>query len=591
MSMRINTNTTSINAHNNLLQTSDALSRSIERLSSGLKINRSSDDPAGLVISENLRAQIGGVTQAMANANDAVNLVKTAEGALSEVHSLLRTMRTLAQHAANTGVNDLTAIQADQMQIKSAIDSINRTAQQTQFGTKKLLDGTSGISAAVTKTSDVAAMFIGGQVGGNATTTAGAITLTVTQAATRSTYVASRAFGSGALTAMGTGGTVVVNGQSVSVQASDTAQSLINKINDIASITGVTAKLDSSNRLELTSVNYGSNFKIAVTESANGIINTTASTPTSNTDGVDAVATAVIGGATVQFTGGVGANDSGLKMKDASGNSILLTETGNSAAVTAKTAAGTAQTSALAADEVLTFSGNLFGGTSVSLDLATGDTQADIIAAINDNALLKDKIVASADTSGNLVITSKEAGLAGNFSVVSDVAAAVDSSGIGTTPIAGGGSGGNNTIGSVSAGSLSFAIGANANQSEKLSLGNVQASQLGNTVVASMTLATIDVTTATGANDAIKIIDEAISQVSSLRANLGAFQKQTLESNMRSLGIAKENLSASESAVRDTDMAAEMVAFTRSQILMQAGTAMLAQANSMPQQVLQLLRG
>ncbi|MCC6443736.1 MAG: hypothetical protein IT210_09815 [Armatimonadetes bacterium] len=591
MSMRINTNTTSINAHNNLLQTSDSLSRSIERLSSGLKINRSADDPAGLVISENLRAQIGGVTQAMANANDAVNLVKTAEGALSEVHSLLRTMRTLAQHAANTGVNDLTAIQADQTQIKSAIDSINRIAQQTQFGTKKLLDGTSGISATVTKTSDVAALFIGGQVGGNTITTAGAITLTVTQAATRSTYVASRAFGSGATTAMGTGGTVVVNGQSVSVQASDTAQTLINKINDISSITGVTAKLDSSNHLELTSINYGSNFKIAVTESADGIINTTASTPTSNTDGVDALATAVIGSTTVQFTGGVGANDSGLKMKDASGNSILLTETGNTAAVTAEATAGTAQTSALAADEVLTFSGNLFGGTSVSLDLTTGDTQADIIDAINSNDLLKEKIVASADSSGNLVITSKEAGLAGNFSVVSDVAAAADSTGIGTTPIAGGGSGGNNTVGSVSAGSLSFAIGANANQSEKLSLGNVQAYQLGNTVVASMTLATVDVTTATGANDAIKIIDEAISQVSGLRANLGAFQKQTLESNMRSLGIAKENLSASESAVRDTDMAAEMVSFTRSQILMQAGTAMLAQANSMPQQVLQLLRG
>jgi flagellin len=482
MSIRINTNTTSINAHNNLLNTSDALSRSIERLSSGLRINRSADDPAGLVISENLRAQISGVTQAMANANDAVNLVKTAEGALSEVHSLLRTMRSLALHAANTGINDLTAVQADQTQINSAIESINRIAQQTQFGTKRLLDGTSGIAAAVTRSDYVAGMFVGGRIGdGSVITPSGAVELTVGTAAERATFVGTVATFADANELVGASGTIVINGASIQVSENESVQNVINKINDLTSATGVRASFN-ADHVELTTTQYGSQFSITASEST-AILGFDGSTET----GVDAAATVVYdkGGAnetSVAFTGGVAAGESGLKLRDASGNIILLTENGN--------------------------------------------------------------LNASADQ-----------------------------------------------IGTVTVGSLSFAVGANADQTVALSLGNVQASQLGTTVVASVTLASVDVTTATGANNALKVIDEAISQISTLRANLGSFQKQSLESTMRSLGVTKENLAASESAIRDTDMAAEMVSFTRSQILMQAGTAMLAQANAMPQQVLQLLRG
>ncbi|MCL6475145.1 MAG: flagellin, partial [Firmicutes bacterium] len=135
MSLRINTNTAAMNALRNLTNVSDNFARSIERLSSGLRINRGADDPAGLIISENLRAQMVGLAQATANAQDAANLVKTAEGALDEIHNLLRTMRQLAVHASNTGVNDLTAVQADQTQIRSALESLNRIAEQTQFGT------------------------------------------------------------------------------------------------------------------------------------------------------------------------------------------------------------------------------------------------------------------------------------------------------------------------------------------------------------------------------------------------------------------------------------------------------------------------
>ncbi|MGC8785643.1 MAG: flagellin, partial [Armatimonadota bacterium] len=184
MSLRINTNITAMNAMRALSSTSEAFARSIERLSSGMRINRGADDPAGLIISENLRAQMTGMSQAVSNAQDAANLLKTAEGGLDEIHNLLRTMRQLAVHASNTGVNDLTALQADQTQIRSALESLNRIAEQTQFGTKKLLDGTAGISAQVTDTARLAGIFIGNTFNG-AIVQSGDVTITVNTAATR----------------------------------------------------------------------------------------------------------------------------------------------------------------------------------------------------------------------------------------------------------------------------------------------------------------------------------------------------------------------------------------------------------------------
>jgi len=142
----------------------------------------------------------------------------------------------------------------------------------------------------------------------------------------------------------------------------------------------------------------------------------------------------------------------------------------------------------------------------------------------------------------------------------------------------------------VTAQSLVFQIGANAGQVARVSLRDTRAHQLGTTVVAGKSLQDIDVTTQQGAQDAIRIIDEAISQISQLRGNIGSFQKQVLESTIRSLNIARENLAASESAIRDTNIAEEVMNYTKLQILQQAGMAVLAQANAIPQSVLSLLR-
>ena len=141
MSMVVNFNAAATNAQRNLGQTSKSLNQSIQRLSSGLRVNGASDDPAGLVISEQMRSKAEGMSQAIKNSNDGVNLIKTAEGALNEVHSLLGQMRTLSVHAANEGVNSADDLAADQAALAAAGDSIDRIAASTRFNGKVLLDG------------------------------------------------------------------------------------------------------------------------------------------------------------------------------------------------------------------------------------------------------------------------------------------------------------------------------------------------------------------------------------------------------------------------------------------------------------------
>ncbi len=501
MSLQINTNVTALNALNNLNKVSNKVASSIEKLSSGLRINRAADDPSGLIISESLRAQIDGLNQAVSNSQDATNLIKTSEGALTEVNSLLRNVRQLAVHAANTGVNDQVAVQADQTQITSAIASIERIAEQTQFGTKRLLDGSSGISSAVVDTKNVAGINIGG-VFNNLATQTGTVNVTLNGVSTRAqvsglaTYASVKAsISTVAGLKTGSGGTVVLNGQSIAISGSDTVQTLINKINNLAGTTGVSADFTTANgsgSIVLTQQNYGSNFQINESESSPLLTGTGAPTLVKGTNAtVTVIASALVNGAVTSvvatFTGGRSATDSGLKVTDTYGNSILLQEAFQSSYVS-----------------------------------PTGSPQL--------------------------------------------------------------------TVATVTAGNLQFQIGANAGQTVSASLGNIRATNLGNTSVAGSNLSLIDVTTTTGATNAITIADEAIGQVTQLRANLGAFQKNTLDSTINYLNVGVENLSASESQIRDTNVASEVVNLTKNQIIQQAGTSVLAQANQAPQQVLALLK-
>src|SRR5690349_9765521 len=146
--MRINQNIMAFNAYRNLSQTQDAMASSLEKLSSGYRINRAADDASGLVVSQGLRSQIGGLQQATRNAQDGVSVVQTAEGALSEVHSMLNRIRDLIIQSANTASSDATARQAAQNEITQLRAEIDRIASTTSFGTQKLLDGSFGSQAA-----------------------------------------------------------------------------------------------------------------------------------------------------------------------------------------------------------------------------------------------------------------------------------------------------------------------------------------------------------------------------------------------------------------------------------------------------------
>ncbi len=478
MAFRINTNLTALNALRNLDKTSVEFAKSVSRLSSGLRITTAADDPAGLILSENFRAQIGGVSQAIQNNQDAINYAKTAEGALEEVGRLLNDIRKLAVASANTGVLDAAAIQANQEQIRQMLSSIDRIATQTQFGAKKLLDGSSGIVSTIVDSDNFAAIVIGGTFAGATVNSSGDVTVEITQAAERASITGSVDLSANGLDTIIGAGTFVVNGYVFTTDGTETLQSLLNRFNNASHRTGVTFGFDGTN-VTMVSNEYGSNASITFTDTQGRLNAAGVATAT----GVDAIATVTVttvnGATSATFTGGRN-GDSGLRLTDNYGNVILLTEQGN-------------------------------------------------------------------------VVGSEQ--LAGR----------------------------------IQAGSARFQVGANAGQTVSLSLANMLTSNLGNDVIPGESLATIDVTTASGAENAIRIVDAALKRVAQIRGEIGSFQKNTLESNVRSLAVALENLSATESTIRDVDMAAEVANFTKLQILQQAGLAVLAQANSVPSAVLRLL--
>lgn len=483
MSLRINTNIPAMTALRNLSQTDAETNVVTTRLSSGLRINSAADDPAGLIISEGMRSQLKGIDQAMRNSQDAVNMSKTAEAAMEEVQTLLRNIRGLAVHSANSAVIDSAQLQANQTQIRSVIASINRIAQQTQWGNKKLLDGTAGVLANVTAPSDVASIYVGGSFNGQAVAN-GPITMQRVSSATRATITLGNSFADGNAIVT-TAGSFVVNGYAFTTDGTETVNSLVAKINSMSQTTGVTANLSGGGPVSIVlgAADFGSQFGVTFFD-PNQIIHNATSASATGTDAVFAVSMTTTAGVTsANFTGGRGPHDSGLKLTGADGNTLMLTQQGN----LGYAAAG--------------------------------------------------------------------------------------------------------TVGQITAGSVRFQIGANANQSVSYSMPTLFANRLGSGVTPGQDLSTVDVTTSAGAQMAIQIIDAAVTQLAQIRGDLGSFQSNFLESTVRSLAVAKENMTASESQIRDADMAEEITNYTRLQILKQSGMSVLAQANQAPQSVLSLLRG
>jgi flagellin len=483
VSLRINSNIAAMTALNSLENNNGHLQTSIARLSSGLRINSAADDPAGLIISEEMKAQISGINQAVSNTQDAINMSKTAEAAMAQVQSLLTNMRGLAVNAANGAVADTATLQADQTQVLSSIQSINQIATSTQFGTKKLLDGSSGSQGNITDATDISSLYMSGTFAG-VTVANGPVTITPVSSATDANIALNNTF-SGPNAIVTQAGSFVINGYTFVSDGTETLQSLASKINTLASTTGVTATITNNAgaySISLTQNDYGSKYSINYTD-PNGVLN---STPTANSSGTDAVfnvsATTVNGVQTVPFTGGQSASQDGLTISDTYGNSITLTQTGN------------------------------------QLGSATA-------------------------------------------------------------------------VGVVNAGNVVFQVGAYTNQSVSFSMPTLFAQNLGTGVAPNQSISTINLTTEAGAQQAISIIDAAITQLAETRGRLGAFQADYLQSTQSSLNVASANLTASQSQIADVDMASEITNYTKYQVLQQSGIAVLAQANQSPQQVLKLLQG
>ncbi|WP_297199551.1 flagellin [Thermanaeromonas sp.] len=288
--MRINHNISALNTYRQLSINNMMAAKSLEKLSSGLRINRAGDDAAGLAISEKMRSQIRGLEQAIRNAQDGISLIQTAEGALNETHSILQRMRELAvQASSDTNTDsDRAAIQAEINQLK---DELTRIANNTEFNQKKLLNGELARAAAVSGANgDLASATITVNPG---STDIGSYTLTVSKYASRATLGDAAAFATTGATA----GTITINGVNISIAAGDSSSVVIDKINALKSQTGVEASLGTNGGIKLTSLNKGSDQTIQVSGVKN-VLNSLGITTDTGTDvgvysaaGTDAVAT------------------------------------------------------------------------------------------------------------------------------------------------------------------------------------------------------------------------------------------------------------------------------------------------------------
>lgn len=506
MSLRINNNISAINAHRNLKKNDDRLTRTLEKLSSGLQVSRAADGPAKLVISEQMRAQIGGLQQAIDNSETAISLVQTTEANMSEISSLLTSVRQLAIHAANEGANDEVMLQADQNEIRNALDTINRISAQAQFGNKRLLDGSNGASGFTTGEN---LELVSASLKTKDSSEHG-FDVKITQNATRSAVIGGTALTQEMVTA-GEKLTIIENGKMASYtsNANDTIETAVQNLRSEVERNGlnVDVMVEDNGIVSAHHRQHGSEYGFQVMSSTAGVLSTVGEEIESIANGLDIKGT--------------------LNGESAIGRGRVLTGITGASCVDGLS---------------VRYSGNEKIGIQ---------EECVVYDRIDENA------EAQVEVGEEIPAEGKSVGRA-----------------------------------FVSQKSLKFQVGANQGQTVGISLGSTHSDTLARGVLnisGFRSLNEVDATTFQGATDTLTLVDEAINQVTQLRGALGAFQKNTLESNLSNLRVANENLISAESNIRDVDMAAEMAEFTKHQIMMQSATAMLAQANQIPPNVLRLL--
>jgi len=464
---RINTNVVSLIGQRVLNRNQIDLNRSLERLSTGLKINAGKDDPAGLIASENLRAEKTGLQAAIDNASRASNVIGTAEGGLNEVSSLLTQLQGLVSQAANTGGLSPQEVAANQLQVDAILGTINRISSSTSFQGLQLLNGNFDYLTAGVTATEVGNLRV------NSARVPDGASVNVLVNTVQSARTAVITYTGGAIPAGGA--TIQVAGtfgaQQLSFASGTTASGIASAINAVKNATGLSAQISGA-ALRINSVGFGSKAFTAVT---------------------------TIAGTFVPSTNKIFGRDALVNVNGAAASS---------------------------------------DGTKVSFRTADLDVEFDLRSLINTD------------------------GAQSSFQ--------------------------------VTGGGATFALGSKVTEGNKVSIGisSVSTGSLGDSDNGYLTTLGSGGTNSLASNSLVnsqRIVDAAIKQVSSLRGRLGAFQKYTVQSTVNNLGVSLENASAAESAIRDTDFAAETSALTRSQILTQAATTVLSQANSAPQSVLSLL--
>ena len=540
--MVVQHNMSAVNANRMMNVTTTSLSKSTEKLSSGYKINRAADDAAGLSISEKMRGQIRGLNKASSNAQDGISLIQTAEGALNESHSILQRMRELSVQAAN-GTETDDDREAVNNEIKQLQDELTRISDTTEFNTMKLLDGSQAGPKGVSST-------------GNSTTSA------IVAKTTSAKFTTTAADMSGFTLA---DETMNIDGVDVKVEwtklSADDQAALKKKWDGTA----------------------GTDFSTDDAKKAASIMEKAIN---------DAITKAGynVGDVSVKSTG-----TGTFEIKSSSSGTDSVIETGINTGYIGKMSAATATatdkatgTTNYSGDAVTTaekFYMNINGqslvvtpaavnGGAAMSDVATG-LQTSINNAIDTFNTGRDEddklknVTVSATNEGRLVINSESGAV--SFSDFGS-GEAVKKLGLDAASTKNAGNGG-----------ITLQIGANEGQVMNFSINNMSAESLG------VGGSKVDLSTQDSAKKATTTIDSAIKQVSAQRSQLGAVQNR-LEHTINNLDTAAENTQTAESRIRDTDMAKEMVEYSKNNILMQAGQSMLAQANQSNQGVLSLLQ-
>ncbi|MFV3014634.1 flagellin [Pseudomonas sp. KHB2.9] len=547
MALSVNTNITSLGVQKNLNKASDALSQSMNRLSSGLKINSAKDDAAGMQIANRLNNQVKGLNVAIANANNGVSIAQTAEGAMQESTNTLQRLRELALQAANGDKSDADRVSLQQ-EFTAKVGELNRIASTTTFGGRNLLDGSFNNVAF--------------QIGANANETISFGMTDISSTALKGNYSEAKANGTAmaGLTATSVGsplsasvtGTAVatltaastftVNGTTVNLAIGATGADAAKAIND-AGISGVSATVDAGAKLTIKS----SNANLVLAGAGLADVGLTAAT-TKPEDTLVAAGTIKVNGQDVSMLATDKVSDVLTKIKAVAGIADAKINNGR-VEVTSKDGK----------DVVLS---NKTSGALSVLGLSSGTSQAKLDAdtSINLNGVevkfkkgdTSDAIVSSINSASTGVTASKNAD--GTLALFADK---------------------NIVVADGSAGTGLQKLGLTAGTT--------------NAVTLETSVSDLNVLSAASSQQAIQALDDAMQQIDSQRSQLGAVQNR-FASTVANLQSISQNSSAAKGRVEDADFASEAAELTKQQTLQQASTAILSQANQLPSSVLKLLQ-